>query len=47
MTDSKSIAESKSELISPYMIKRGSRVKPKFFKLLGSIMNSHMDVFLY
>jgi hypothetical protein len=26
------------------MVKRNNRVKPKFFKLLGQIMNSHMEV---
>lgn len=25
-------------------IKKNQRIKPKFFKLLGQVMNSHMDV---
>jgi hypothetical protein len=46
MTDS--VINSRSDLINPSRImNKGNRIKPKFFKLLGSIMNSHMEVIAY
>jgi hypothetical protein len=33
-----------SSSMSKMMKRGGGRVKPKFFKLLGQIMNSHMEV---
>lgn len=35
-----------NSMISMNMMKK-SRVKPKFFKLLGQIMNEHVDVIFF
>lgn len=29
------------------VVKKNTRIKPKFFKLLGQIMNQHIEVFLF
>ena len=39
--------ESRFDISSSKILKKNNRVKPKFFKLLGIIMNSHMDVIYF